>query len=360
MKLFVLGTRGFPNIQGGVEKHCEHLYPLLANQFKVSVFRRNSYLQKSNDSAYPTIHFIDLPSTKIKGFEAFFHSFLCTIYCIIKRPAIVHIHNIGPGMFSPLLKLFGIRTVLTYHSPNYEHDKWNFLAKLILKAGEKLAVNTVDSIIFINTTQMLKFNKKIIDKSVFIPNGIEVQPRLTTTQYIQSIGLQPYKYILAVGRITQEKGFDYLIDAYNLLHKKDIKLVIAGGMDHKSDYAKQIMKKTSNQIIFTGFVEGKRLQELYSFARLFVLPSHNEGYPLVLIEAASYNLPILASNISANLQLKLPEERYFEVGSVNSLKSKIESELEKEEQTVIYDIKLHEWKEIANQVSTLYSKICIQ
>ena len=109
MKIFVFGTRGFPNIQGGVEKHCEALYNKLSKSFHMTVFRRKSYVDNAKlDSA---IHFIDLPSTKIKGFEALIHSFLCTCICIQKRPDIIHIHNIGPGLFIPLLRLLGLKVV---------------------------------------------------------------------------------------------------------------------------------------------------------------------------------------------------------------------------------------------------------
>ena len=124
MKIFVLGTRGFPNIQGGAEKHCEQLYPFMSKEVEVTTFRRKPYVEKNAPQKWENISFVDLPSTKIKGLEALFHSFLSAIYSIFKRPDIVHIHNIGPGLVTPLLRLFGIKVVVTYHSPNYEHKKW--------------------------------------------------------------------------------------------------------------------------------------------------------------------------------------------------------------------------------------------
>ena len=133
MKVCVIGTRGFPFIQGGVEKHCEMLYPQLKN-VEVTVFRRKPYVTDSSE--YENIKFIDLPSTKIKGFEAVLHSLLASIYAIWIKPDVVHFHNIGPALFSPLIKIFSIPVVLTYHSPNYEHKKWGKLARMILKFSE--------------------------------------------------------------------------------------------------------------------------------------------------------------------------------------------------------------------------------
>ena len=107
MKIYVFGTRGFPNIQGGVESHCEKLYSSMPKDINITIFRRKPYINNNIESINPSnINFIDLPSTKIKGFEAFFHSFISTLVCILKRPDIVHIHNIGPGIFTPILRLF--------------------------------------------------------------------------------------------------------------------------------------------------------------------------------------------------------------------------------------------------------------
>ena len=125
-RICVIGTRGFPNIEGGVEKHCEALYPILAEDMEITVFRRKPYV--SGDTEFANIHFVDLPSAKMKGVEALLHSFLAAVSAIQLRPDVVHFHNIGPGLFVPLVKLFGIPVALTYHSPNYEHKKWGWFA----------------------------------------------------------------------------------------------------------------------------------------------------------------------------------------------------------------------------------------
>ncbi len=356
MNIYVFGTRGFPGIQGGVEKHCERMYPCMPEGYSITVCRRNAYTNKQIDTQYPNIRFVDLPSTRIKGVEAFYHSFLCTIYCLIKRPDIVHIHNIGPGIFIPLLKSGKRKVILTYHSPNYEHDKWNTSEKKFLRISENIALRYADRIIFINEQQQQKYAEDILRKSALISNGVDKQERLTTPSYIHELALTPYKYILAVGRITPEKGFDYLIDAFCRLNRSDITLVIAGGIDHGSSYAKNLEARVNGNVIFTGFIEGDQLQELYSFARLFILPSHNEGYPLVLLEAANYQLPILASDIPANRQIGFPEEQYFPVGSSTALQEKITRELEKEETTVTYNIQIPTWNEIAGKVARVYEQ----
>ena len=359
MRIYVFGTRGFPNIQGGVEIHCENLYTNMSEDKQIVVFRRKSFLSSKPAPHYKNITFIDLPSTKIKGVEAFLHSFFCSIWCIFSRPDIIHIHNIGPGIFTPLLRLFGLKVVVTYHSPNYEHKKWGKFARNILKSGEVFATRTANFLLFVNKTVIDKFSEKIRSKSLFIPNGINKLPIAESSDYIESLSLKRHKYILTVGRITQEKGFDYLIEAFlKTSMPLDYKLVIAGGIDHASEYSKQLLSQADqNKIIFAGFVDGERLRQLYSFAGLFVLPSYNEGYPLVLIEAINYNLPILASDITANKQIGLPSESYFPVGNTLELTNKLMTSLEKDFERVHYSINLYSWEEIAKQVETIYEKV---
>ena len=126
VNLSVIGLRGFPGIEGGVERHCESLYPKLKGDINVTIYRRKPYV--STGGSYNNIHFVDFPSTKTKGLEPFFHSFLASVHAMLKKPDVVHYHNIGPALFSPIMKLRSIPVMLTYHSPNYEHKKWGYIA----------------------------------------------------------------------------------------------------------------------------------------------------------------------------------------------------------------------------------------
>lgn len=355
MKICVFGTRGFPMIQGGVEKHCESLYPLCNHTGKFIVFRRKTYICSSE--TYPNIQFCDLPSTRIKGVETFLHSLLATIMSIFYRPDIVHIHNIGPALFSPLLRLFRIKIVLTYHSPNYEHDKWGFLAKRLLHFSEWIALQSTNAILFVNKFQMeklIKTHPNIQKKSYCIPNGCpDVKPS-SSTRYIESLGLSPQKYIIAVGRITPEKGFDLLIQAFEQLEENDFKLVIAGGVEAESGFFQKLKGLVqTDKIIFTGYIHGEELNQLYSHAALFVLPSYNEGFPLVLLEAMKYNLDVLVSDIPATHLVELEQQDYFTPGDMYDLSIKLTSKLKQIKQRQ-YELSEYNWNYIANETEKIY------
>ena len=133
----VIGVRGFPGVQGGVEMHCENIYTRMHKDYRLRIYRRRPYLTEVSARKFKNTEYVDLPSTRIKGLEAVIHTFLAAIHIIFHRPDAVHIHNIGPGMFAPLIRMFRIPIILTYHSPNYEHKKWGRLSRAILKLSEK-------------------------------------------------------------------------------------------------------------------------------------------------------------------------------------------------------------------------------
>lgn len=358
MRVFVFGTRGFPDIQGGVEAHCERLYTSMPKEeVEITVFRRKPYVVHS-ELKYKSVRFIDLPSTRIKGLEAFIHSLLSTICCLVLHPDIVHIHNIGPGLFTPILRVFGVNVVLTYHSSNYEHAKWGFIAKKILKLGEYCSLKFANYIIFVNKSKQNLFSTWIQQKSIYIPNGIQRVEPTTQTNLLKQIGLQPYAYFLSVGRITQEKGFDYLIDAYRMCNCS-VPLVIAGGIDHTSDYASRLEKDTLHDpnIYLLGYTYGELLRQLYTFAKTFILPSYSEGFPIVLMEAVNYHKPILASNIEANREVGLPEFCYFHVGDVEDLAVRLKEEAEKDYVGIDYHKSFLDWSEISRKVLLIYKQV---
>lgn len=252
------------------------------------------------------------------------------------------------------MKLRKIPVVLTYHSANYEHKKWGKIAKRLLRFSEKVALNTADKIIFVNKFQMEKFSPEIQMKSVYIPNGINRLPFSSNTNFLKKIGVIKNKYILSVGRITPEKGFDTLIQAYSLANKNGYKLVIAGGVEFENGYMEQLKLLSKGQdVIFTGYVYGEELSQLYSNASLFVLASNNEGFPLVLLEAMYYGLDVIVSDIPATHLVSLPTNDYFEKGNYRDLAEKMERKLinvTKQE----YDLKKFDWNEIAKCTSQIF------
>ena len=330
MNVFVIGTRGFPGIQGGVEKHCEELYPRLVSLgIKVTVFVRSPYFSEQvRPNAWKGIDFIYVDTPRNLYLEALVHSIKAALICIGRRRQVdlVHVHNIGPALCIPLLKLFGLKTLLTYHSPNYEHPKWGTCAVLILKLAERIALRFSDAVITLTAESRAQLAARYKRDDIHhIPNGVTLFEPVPAGEGMVRWGLQPKKYVLAGGRFVEGKGFDDLIAAFRGFSAPGWRLVIAGDADHETAYSKKLRVEAVRdpRVVLTGFVTGKPLEELYSNAGLFVLPSHAEGLPLVLLEALSCGLPVLASDIPASHEIPLGDERYFPPGAPDLLAAKL-------------------------------------
>lgn len=361
-KIVVTGTRGIPNIMGGVETHCENLYPYIVQAgYDVTVVRRSCYLQAQQKTrGYKGIHLKDIYAPRKKSLEAIIHTILAVLYAKKANADILHIHAIGPSLLVPFAKMLGLKVVVTHHGADYDRKKWNKAAKYMLRKGEKYAAKYADKLIVISS----KIKKDIAEKygrtdTELIYNGVPEAIRRTTTEYITSKGLAPYKYILAVGRFVEEKGFDYLIDAYSELHPEGYKLVIAGDSDHPTEYSIQLKEKAKEKgIVLTGFVKGKPLEELMTHARLFVLPSYHEGLPISLLEAMSYGKDVLVSDIEANRLPELEETDIFKTGSTSSLKQSIEKKLQGgQNKNREYAMYKYNWQNIAAQTTDVYKTI---
>lgn len=357
MTIAVIGTRGFPGIQGGVEKHCERLYPLMRN-VNFRVYRRKPYLTEgSRNNSYSNITFTDLPSTRIKGVEAVLHTLLSVLHIILHRPDAVHVHNIGPGMYTPLLRLLGLKVILTYHSPNYEHKKWGRSASAFLRWCERVSLRYSNHIIFVNKFQREKFGPEVLSKSSYIPNGIDPAHLSEGTDFLNKHNIASGSYVLAVGRITPEKGFEHLIKAAQQLPEVK-QVVIAGASDHDTAYAEQLKQlDTLGKVIFTGFTSGEDLRQLYSHARVYVLSSVNEGFPLVLLEAMSYRLPLIVSDIPATHLVELPTDDYFAAGDAESLARCLHAKLQQPAGRVNYDLADFDWQDVARRTESVYAQV---
>jgi len=358
MRVFVFGIRGFPFIGGGAERHSEELYPRLVKRgYDVTVLARTVHLE-----GWKGIKFKKIRYHKNPRLETMTHSILCSLYCIKKKPDVVHIHNMGACLLVPLLVLMNLRVVLTLHSFNYLHKKWNFFARFILNTCENLGINFSHRIITVSK-DMVEFLRNKYQRTLplnYIPNAIDKAEHIPAGFTLKKYKLREKKYALAVGRLTPEKGFDCLVKAYNLA-KPDFKLVIIG--DGDSEYAKELRRNKSEDIIFTGYLNGKDLAELYSNAGLMVLSSFNEGSPLVFLEALNYGIPIIASNIRAYKYIPLPSYRYYIVDDIDELALKMKElfneDFTPEEKHYHKNLLENEynWDKVTKQTQNIYDSV---
>jgi|NGEPerStandDraft_6_1074524.scaffolds.fasta_scaffold07428_3 glycosyltransferase involved in cell wall biosynthesis len=360
-KIFVAGTRGIPNIQGGVETHCEELYPRIVSLgYEVHLVRRSCYIPVDDKlTEFRGVKLYNLYTIRERAIETLLHTFLAVFLARIKRAKILHIHAIGPAIFTPLARLLGMKVVFTHHGPDYDRSKWGPLARFTLKLGERLGISFANEVIVISEVIQKKICQKYKRTNTnLIFNGVNPPVFSSKTNYIENLGLKPRSFVLALGRFVSEKGFDLLIQSFSELKLNDFKLVIAGSADHETPYSRNLEKlAVANNVVLTGFVKGEELHQLFTHARLFVLPSFHEGLPISLLEAMSYSLPVLVSDIQANKQILLPEDRYFVTGDKKSLEDCLAIHLLQKFEQVNYNMSNYNWDQIALQTADVYNKI---
>ena len=360
MKIVVTGTRGIPAIMGGVETHCEELFPrVVALGYDVTVMRRSSYVADSL-TEWHGVKLVDIPTPRKKAFEAIVHTVRAVIAARRLGADVVHIHAIGPALVTPLARLLGMKVVFTHHGPDYDRDKWGVAAKMMLRLGEMLGCRFANRVIVISDViRNLIASKHGRTKGVsLIYNGVPAADKCHFPEYFSELGITEGNYVLGMSRFVPEKNLHHLIEAFSRVKSEVLKLVIAGDSDFPDEYSEGLKRQAREAgVVLTGFVKGQKLHSLLTNARCFVLPSSHEGLPIALLEAMSYGLPVVVSDIPANLEVGLPDKCYFPVGDIDALASRLRVLCEDPLARIDYDMAKYDWDHIAKEVSDVYRSL---
>lgn len=374
-KISMIGHKRIPSREGGVEIVVEELSTRmvkLGNQ--VDVYNRSGYhvsgkeFDEKRGKIFEGVRLYMVPTFKSSSLNAIVYSFLATIRATAKsafrKNYIIHFHAEGPCIVLWIPKLFGIRTIATIHGLDWQRAKWGSFATKMLKFGEKVAARHADEMIVLSRNVQKYFEKEYGRKTIYIPNGIVRPVKKPANEITELYGLHGDDYILFLARIVPEKGVHYLIEAFKTINTEK-KLVIAGGSSHSLEYMERVEKmcESDSRIMMTGFVQGNLLEELYSNAWIFALPSDVEGMAISLLEAMSYGNCCLVSDISENTEVIGDEAYTFKHGNVNDLREKLTDLLahsekveEKRAASQEYICSKYNWDEVVDQTLKLYKK----
>jgi len=302
LKIAMLGSRGIPVTYSGIETLLMEVCPRLVQRgHKVTVYTKSNL--DYNGDAYKGVLLKRLPTVNTKHLETLSRLFGSLWLEMFSDSHIVHFHALGPSVFSFLPRIVSKKTVVTVHGLDWQRAKWGWFAVQILKFGEYASAKFPNKTISVSKSLADYYQKKYHKSAVYIPNGVNI-PSLKKASLIKKYGLETKKYLLFLSRLVPEKGAHHLIEAYKKLDT-DLKLVIAGGSGHTDEYIKELHHLSQNDpnIIFTGFVFGDLLMELFSNAYLYVLPSEIEGLPISLLEAMSFGLCAVTSDIPESVSV---------------------------------------------------------
>lgn len=380
MKIAMLGHKRVPSREGGVEVVVTELAARMAALgHDVAVYNRGGRgsspsadrPEAGSACAYRGVKIESVKTIDAKGLAAASSSYFAMKAAIQAKPDIIHVHAEGPAAVCGMARRAGIPCVVTVHGLDWQRAKWGALGRRYILLGEKEAVKNADGMIVLSRSVKDYFQKKYGRVTRFIPNGIAAKARIAPRVIRDGYGLEGGDYVLYVGRMVPEKGVHYLIEAYRSLRERGLhrgrKLVLAGGPSDSREYYDRLraMAASNPDILFTGFVEGDELAELYSNAYLYVLPSDLEGMPMSLLEGMAYGNCCVVSDIPENASVVGSCGVTFERGSVASLASRLEGLLADQSQVERYAsqaadhvIGAYDWDRVCEQTLSLYEE-CI-
>ncbi|WP_230399212.1 glycosyltransferase family 4 protein [Novisyntrophococcus fermenticellae] len=372
LKVGMFGHKRVPSREGGIEIVVEELAKrMVRDGHQVTCYNRAGHHVSGAEydaeikSEYEGIRLKTVPTIERKGLAAVSSSFFSVLCCAFGKYDVVHIHAEGPALFCWIPKLFGKRVVCTVHGIDWRREKWQFgIGSKIIRLGEKNAVRYADEIIVLSKGVQDYFKQTYGRKTRFIPNGVN-RPKIRPAKLItEKLGLEKDSYILFLGRLVPEKGVQYLIEAYKHVDT-DKKLVIAGGSSDTNTFTQELkeLAKDDDRIIFTGFVQGQTLDELYSNAYVYCLPSDLEGMPLSLLEAMSYGNCCLTSDIAECTEVVEDKALIFRKSDIEDLKEKLQFACDHPEEVqklkdgaANFICRKYNWDDVVKQTLKLYRK----
>ena len=324
LNIAMFGHKRIPSREGGIEVVVNELATRMAARgHSVTCYDRHTHhvsgdTPLDNRKEVGGVKIIPVWTIEKKGLAAMTSSLSAAWKAAWGKYDVVHIHAEGPAAMSWLPKIRGKRVIVTIHGLDWARAKWGGFATKYIKWGEKQAVKHADEIIVLSTSVQDYFRFNYGRETVFIPNGVNKPEIREADEIKKQWGLEKDSYFLFLGRIVPEKGLRYLVEAWEAI-KTDKKLVIAGGSSDTEAFMNELKQMSPDNVIFTGFQQGRVLEELYSNAYIYTLPSDLEGMPLSLLEAMSYGNCCVVSDIDECREVVGDNGAIFKKGNVNNL-----------------------------------------
>lgn len=373
MKVAMIGHKVVPSRRGGIENVLTTLCPMMVEMgLDVTCYNRssdkveNEYVGTVENDMYKGVKLKTAWTLDVRGFAAMIASFTAAISAAFRDYDVVHFHAEGPCAALWIPKLFGKKCVATVHGLDWQRAKWGKgFASRYIKFGEKVLAKYADEVIVLSQSAHDYFKETYGRETVIIHNGISRPERKDARLITEKYGIEKDSYISLVSRLTAEKGVHYLIDAYNKI-ETDKKLVIAGDTSDTDAYVAMLREMAAGNpnIIFTGFISGDTLKELYSNSYINVLPSDLEGMSLCLLESLAYRNVLLCSDIPENTAVAEDKAVYFRKSDVADLAEKLQALCddahrvqELREGVDEFILNKYSWQDVAESTCKLYQNL---
>lgn len=361
----VIGLKGLPAF-GGAATVGENLIAHLKDDYNFTVYSVSSHTHLKTGS-YNGFHQIVFRKFPIKKLNIYYYYLLSVLHCLIfSRYDLIHVHHTDIAIIIPLLNL-KYKTIITSHgsvqkikSIKFKYSRIDIFFLIISERFLKYA--NIITAVSKNLSNMLSDRYSI--QVNYIPNGIDI---FNNNQLGESRLVNSKDYILfGAGRIIHTKGCHILLKALNQLGYSG-QVIVVGDMTQDAKYSESLYNNSQNlNVSFLGMIKDK--QELFSIiknAKMFIYPSSLEAMSMMLLEVASYKVPIICSDIVENKDIfGINGVQYFETNNYLDLVDKINWAFENYntfQGMANRSFKKLEtefnWSHISQQYSSLYDKL---
>lgn len=324
MKVAFLGARGVVGTYSGIETYYEEVGSRLAARgHQVTAYCRTYFTPPIAE--HRGVRIRRLPCWRSKHGETLSHSLLGTFDALLRPFDIVQYHAIGSAPLALLPRLFGKKTVVSVRGLDWQRAKWGRVARSALQFGEWAAV-VCPTATCVVSRNLQEHYQRAHGKAVHcIPNAVVPAVQAPLSALLRDRGLRGGDYLLYAGRISPEKGVDHLLQALRPLAPllAGRKLVVAGGGSYTDGYEAEVRALGWDDVLFLGRVDRAAMAELYSHCLAFILPSAMEGLSVALLEAVSYGLCIVTSDIPENREVVGDSALLFPYGDVEALRAQL-------------------------------------
>jgi|GEM_PF-4607853 len=320
-----IGGRGVLSNYGGVENAIREItFELTKRNLKIDVYGVSD-MDIEGKRLPVNLNAVAIPKWIYKKFGQHGYILFCVLTVIsIKRPRVVILFASGPSIFTPLLRLGGIKVITSLRAIDSSRDKWGKISRTILKLGEYCAWKFSNRFT-VNSQEMVRVFKPKRHDVVYVPNGSK-KAVLNDPEMLHRWGVESGNYFLFAARFDPVKRLHKLLEAHALLDDKTrIPLVVAGGHSKDPEYEKKIKTLANSKVRFTGHLSQDELEPLMYHCRAFILPSVLEGMSNSLLSAMASEKAVVAADVPENRDVIVGElDALFIADDVDDLAAKLE------------------------------------
>jgi glycosyltransferase involved in cell wall biosynthesis len=362
LKIAIIGTRGIPARYGGFETCVDEVSRRLVELgHDVWVYcRKGNYAYGERD--YKGVQLVVLPTLKMKSLDTITHSGLSILHLMRSRWDVVHIYGVGNAIYLVLLKLLGLRTVISVDGLEWNRKKWGWFARFWFKFSEFVVRRFADRVVADSNVIKQYYRDTHGVDTEYIPYGAYIDA-LNGNEPLREPVLASRGYVLFVGRLIPEKGVHFLIEAFRDV-VTDKKLVIVGDDPYHREYVESLKASGDGRVVFMGYVYGQRYTDLCKHAYVYVQPSELEGTSPALLAAMGYGCCALVNGIDENKETIGAAGLVYAKNDVKDLARKLQHLIDNPavvddyRQRALERVKSHyNWDTIAQNTEELYTGI---